>query len=100
MKSSSPWSVVSLTLGALLFAVCISAIAQERTKIPTIGWLGFRPIIEASSGNAAFQRELRTLGYVIDRNISIEYRSAEGKPDRFAVLADELVRLKVDVLPL
>jgi putative ABC transport system substrate-binding protein len=89
--------IFGFTVCALLFAVCAFA-SQQRAKIPTIGWLGFRPVIEAKSGNAAFQRELRRLGYVIDRNIAIEYRSAEGKPDRFATLADELVRLKVDVL--
>jgi putative ABC transport system substrate-binding protein len=89
--------IFGFTLCALLFAVCAFA-SQQPAKIPTIGWLGFRPVIEAKYGNAALQRGLRDLGYVIDRNIAIEYRSAEGKPDRFAVLADELVRLKVDVL--
>jgi len=40
-----------------------------------IGWLSFRPIIEASSGTTRFQRELRALGYVVGSNIAIEYRS-------------------------
>ena len=63
-----------------------------------IGWLSFRPIIEASSGTTAFQRELGALGYVVGSNIAIEYRSADGRVDRYASLADELARLKVDVL--
>ena len=45
-----------------------------------------------------FLRELRALGYVEGKNIAIEYRSAENKLDRLPALADELVRLKVDVL--
>jgi len=89
--------IFGFTPCALLFAVCAFA-SQQPAKIPTIGWLGFRPVIEAKSGTAAFQRELRTLGYVVGRNIAIEYRSAEERPGRFIALADELVRLKVDVL--
>ena len=44
------------------------------------------------------RRELRAFGYVEGKNIAFEYRSAEGEPNRLAALADELVRLKVDVL--
>jgi putative ABC transport system substrate-binding protein len=84
----------------LLILLTISSVhpaeAQEGIKRPTIGWLGFRP--RASLATAAFERELRARGYVVGRNIAIEYRSAEGKPDRFALLSDELVRLNVDVL--
>ena len=89
--------IVGLVLCPLLFAVCAFA-SQQPEKIPTIGWLGFRPVIEAKSSTAAFQRELRTLGYVVGKTIVIEYRSAEGRPDRFTALADELVRLKVDII--
>ena len=45
-----------------------------------------------------FRRELRALGYVEGKNIAFEYRYAENKLDRLPALADELVRLKVDVL--
>jgi len=50
------------------------------------------------AGTELFGRELRELGYVEGKNIAIEYRSAEGKLDRLPAVADELVRLKVDVL--
>jgi putative ABC transport system substrate-binding protein len=90
--------VLSLAVSATHFALCPTVEAQQPAKILTIGWLGFRPLIEANPGTTAFQRELRTLGYVVGRNVAIEYRSAEGRPDRFTALADELVRLKVAVL--
>src|SRR5262245_62816190 len=46
----------------------------------------------------AFQRGLGDLGYIIGQNIAVEYRFAEGQPDRLRALADELVRLRVSVI--
>jgi putative ABC transport system substrate-binding protein len=46
----------------------------------------------------AFRQGLRDLGYVEGRNVVIEYRGAEGKPERLPALAAELVALKVDVI--
>jgi putative tryptophan/tyrosine transport system substrate-binding protein len=71
--------------------------AQQVTKMPKIGWLGARPIAIAS-GLKLLAQELRALGYVEGKNITFESRYAEGKYDRLAALADELARLKVDVL--
>jgi putative ABC transport system substrate-binding protein len=82
----------------MLLAPCSAIEAQQPTKVAKIGWLVFRPGSGQTAGNESFRRELRALGYVEGQNITIEYRSAEGKPERFAALADELVRLKVDVL--
>ena len=65
--------------------------------MPKIGWLGARPAAIAT-GFKLLGRELRTLGYVEGKNITFESRYAEGKYDRLAALAGELVRLKVDVL--
>jgi putative ABC transport system substrate-binding protein len=87
--------ITVLTLCASLFALCFIAQAQQPAKIAKIGWLA---IPGPGSGRELFWRELRELGYVEGKNISIEYRSAEGKLDRLPALADELVRLKVDVL--
>ena len=81
----------------MLFALCFRAEAQPQPKAPKIGLLRARL---AASGTSleGFLRELRALGYIDGKNIIIESRSAEGKLDRLPALADELVRLKVDVL--
>ena len=81
----------------VLLAVGVIATAQQATKIPRIGYLGS----SAASNSArieAFRQGLRELGYVEGKNIVIEYRYAEGEPDRERALAAELVRLKVDVI--
>jgi putative ABC transport system substrate-binding protein len=85
-------------LCALLFALCVSAEAQQQSKAPNkLGWLGIRPAA-SDPGPKEFGREFRTLGYVDGKNILFEYRSADDKLERLPALADELVRLKVDVL--
>jgi putative ABC transport system substrate-binding protein len=72
--------------------------AQQPTKIARIGF------INASSPSAivaryeAFRQGLRELGYVEGKNITIEYRYAEGKLDRLREIVAELVRLKVDLI--
>jgi putative ABC transport system substrate-binding protein len=65
--------------------------------VPKIGWLGARPSAIAT-GLKLLDQELRKLGYVEGKNITFESRYAEGKYERLAVLANELVRLKIDVL--
>jgi putative ABC transport system substrate-binding protein len=88
---------ISFALSALLFALCLSAEAQQPKKVPRIGILS--PLSSSADDLLdAFRQGLRELGYVEGRNIVIEYRSAEGRNDRLPELAAELVRLKVDVL--
>jgi putative tryptophan/tyrosine transport system substrate-binding protein len=82
---------------AMLFALCTSAEAQQQAKLAKIGWLAVRPA-SAAFAIESFQREFNKLGYVDGKNIVFEYRYAEGKLDRLPALADELVRLKVDVI--
>ncbi|MGB7948726.1 MAG: ABC transporter substrate-binding protein [Candidatus Binatia bacterium] len=72
--------------------------AQQATQIPRIGYLSARDPANDSSRSKAILLGLRELGYVDRQNIAIEYRYAEGKPERFAELAAELVRLKVDLI--
>jgi putative ABC transport system substrate-binding protein len=52
----------------------------------------------ASKWVAAFAQRLRELGWIENRNVAIEYRWAEGRSERFAEIAAEFVRLKVDVI--
>ena len=86
-------------VASLILASAHLAEAQQPAKIAKIGWLGARPASrEASAGSEVIRRMLRELGYVEGKNIAIEYRSADNKLDRLPALADELVRLKVDVI--
>jgi putative ABC transport system substrate-binding protein len=73
--------------------------AQQQAKVPKLGWLtiGFGRGA-GGAGRELFRREFRALGYVEGKNIVIEYRSTEDKPDQLPILADELVRLNVDVI--
>jgi putative ABC transport system substrate-binding protein len=69
---------------------------QAPAKLPTIGFLG--PTTPAAQWIAAFLKRLRELGWIEGRNIAIEYRWAGGRAERFAEIAAEFVRLKVDVI--
>jgi ABC-type uncharacterized transport system substrate-binding protein len=87
-----------IALCAVLFALCVPAEAQQPARILRIGILIPASASFHSARVEAFRQRLRELGYVEGKNISIEYRYAEGKPERLPDLAAELVRLKVDVI--
>jgi putative ABC transport system substrate-binding protein len=92
--------VYDLTLCAMLFALSVSAAEaqQQPTKVPRIGYLSsFDPASDAD-GTEAIRLALRERGHIEGQNIAIDYRYAEGKPNRLPVLAAELVRLKVDII--
>jgi ABC-type uncharacterized transport system substrate-binding protein len=74
-----------------------TARAQQPGKLPTIGFLGANPSVESSRVGALVQR-LREIGWIDGRNLAIEYRWAEGRNERYAENAAELVRIKVDVI--
>jgi putative tryptophan/tyrosine transport system substrate-binding protein len=82
---------------AALLAAPLAAEAQPAGKVPRIGYLALNPAANPHL-HEAFRQGLRDLGYVEGRNVVIEYREAEGKPERLPALAAELVALKVDVL--
>jgi putative tryptophan/tyrosine transport system substrate-binding protein len=86
------WLLATVWLGTVS-----PAEAQQPGTIHRIGLLsgGFPG---STRGIPAIQRELRELGYVEGKNIALEYRYAEDTPDRSLALANELVRLKVDVI--
>jgi putative ABC transport system substrate-binding protein len=87
-----------VALCSLLLALSVSAEAQQQAKVPKIGHLGARSTATPGRGSDLFRRELRELGYVEGKSITFERRSADDRLDRLPALADELVRLKVDVL--
>jgi len=70
--------------------------AQQAEKVRVIGYLS--PGAESSSRERAFQEQLRALGWVEGQNLRIEFRRAANDSNRLAAMAEELVRLKVDVI--
>src|SRR5262245_20213170 len=72
--------------------------AQQAGKLPTIGFLGSSSASGWSPWTAAVVRRLNELGWVEGRTVEIEMRWTEGRNERFAEIAAELVRLKVDVI--
>jgi putative ABC transport system substrate-binding protein len=89
--------IICITLGAMLFALCFSAEAQQ-AKILKVGWLESGTTDRGSRLGEIFLRRLSELGYVEGKNIAFEYRSADNQLDRLPALAGELVGLNVDVL--
>jgi putative tryptophan/tyrosine transport system substrate-binding protein len=85
-------------LGGAAAAWPLAARAQQAGKLPTIGFLGAATPSAANQWVAAFVQRLRELGWIEGRTVSIEYRWAEGRSERFAEIAAEFVRLKVDVI--
>jgi putative tryptophan/tyrosine transport system substrate-binding protein len=76
----------------------LAACAQQSAKLPTIGLLGAATPSVWSQWVAAFVQRLHELGWIEDRTVHIEYRWAEGRDNRYAEIAAEFVRLKVDVI--
>ena len=85
-------------LGGAAAAWPLAARAQQPGKLPTIGFLGANRPSAQSEWTAAFVQRLRELGWIEGRSIAIEYRWAEGPSERYAEIAAEFVRLKVDVI--
>jgi putative ABC transport system substrate-binding protein len=85
------------TVGGTAVAWPLSLHAQQGKRFPRIGVLLFGTP-DTDPNLPAFLRGLRELGYVEGQNLAIEYRSAEGKPDRLRGLAGELVAIKPDLI--
>jgi putative tryptophan/tyrosine transport system substrate-binding protein len=86
----------ALTVSPL--AAPLVAEAQQAGKVHHIGMLETTSMVLNAANLEAFRQGLRELGYFEGRNYIIEYRSADGRRERFPDLAAELVRLKVDVI--
>jgi ABC-type uncharacterized transport system substrate-binding protein len=84
-------------VGGAAAAWPLAAGAQQPGKLPTVGFLGATPSAE-SQRVAAFVQRLRELAWIDGRNLAIEYRWAEGRPERVSEIAAEFVRIKIDVI--
>ena len=85
-------------LGGAVAASSRAAQAGPRDRLPTIGFLGASTQSAWSNWVAAFVQRLRQLGWMEGRTIAIEYRWADGHPERYAEIAAEFAQLKVDVI--
>jgi ABC-type uncharacterized transport system substrate-binding protein len=94
----SPWSVVGVTLSAMLYALCVPTNAQQPKKVYRIGYLSVTNPTAESTRTEAIRLALRELGNIEGQNIVIEYRYGDAKPNRLPQLAVELVSLKVDII--
>jgi len=90
--------VLSILFLVVLLDVAVIAEAQPLTKLSRIGFLNVGTPATSPARQEVFRQGLRDLGYVEGKNIVIEWRYAEGKPDRLPAIAADLVRLKVDVI--
>src|SRR5262245_54783047 len=88
---------ITLLGGATAWPLAARA-QQQPAKLPTIGFLGAATPAAWSVFIVAFVRRLRELGWIEGRTIAIEYRWAEGRGERYAEIAAEFVRLKVDII--
>src|SRR6266511_1400316 len=85
-------------LGGAAVVWPLAARAQRAGKLPTIGFFGPNTASAWRPWTAAFVQRLRELGWIEGRNLTIEYRWADARSERFAEIAAEFVRLKVDVI--
>src|SRR5215471_17593133 len=85
-------------LGGAAAALPLVARAQQVKSLPTIGFLGASTSLSWTLWTSAFVRRLGELDWIDGRTVAIEYRWADGRSERFAEIAAEFVRLKVDVI--
>src|SRR5262245_43939535 len=85
-------------LGGAAASWPLAARAQDAAKSRTIGFLGSATPSTQGEWNAAFVQHMRELGWIEGRTVRIEFRWAEGRNERYAQIAAEFVRLKVDVI--
>ena len=90
--------VLSILVVVVLLAFAVIAEAQQPAKVPRIAYFSAGSASSQASRLEVFRQGLRDLGYAEGKEIVIEQRYADGKLDRVAALATELVRLKLDVI--
>ena len=91
-------AAIAIALVFTMLAMPLAAAAQPARKIPRLCFLTFDPGTPQSSRFDPFFQGLRDLGYVDGQTIIIDYLSAEGRGERFPVLAADCLRLKADIV--
>jgi len=91
-------AIIGFAFGALILALCFPAEAQQAAKTWKIGVLASGTEAQNKSRDDALRQGLRDFGYEEGKNIVMDYKYAEGKPERLAQLAKELVAEKPDVI--
>jgi len=90
--------ILCLSLSIVMVVAGAVVEAQQPKKIPRIGYLSPGDATRESTRIEAIRQALREIGYIEGQNIAMEYRYADGKPNRAPELAAELVRLRVDII--
>jgi ABC-type uncharacterized transport system substrate-binding protein len=90
--------ILCIALSVMLLAFSFPVQAQQPKKVARIGFLSPVSASATALWHQAFRQGLRDLGWVEGKNLSIEYRYAEGRSDQLPDLAADLVRLKVDII--
>jgi len=85
-------------VGGVVAAWPLTAHAQQSGRLPIIGFVGPSSAYAQSPWIASFVQRLRQLDWIEGRNVTIEYRFAEGRSERYGEIAAEFVRLGVDVI--
>ena len=85
-------------VGGAAAAWPLAARAQQTGKLPIVGYLGVTTAAAQNRVTSAFVQRMRELGWIEGRTVAIEYRWAEGRNERFTEIANDFVRLKVDVI--
>src|SRR5262245_44321257 len=91
-------STVGLIVPLALLVASLAAQAQPAGKVWRIGYLALLPGEDQTTLMQALLERLRELGYSEGKNMTVEYRSAEGRPEQLPPLARELVHARPDVL--
>src|SRR5262249_33266374 len=98
-RMSSRREFITLIGGAAAaWPLAVRAQEQERSRLPTVGFVGVSTLTAQAHLVAAFRQRLRELAWIEGRTIEIEYRWAEGREERYGEIAAEFVRSKVDVI--
>ena len=88
---------LAVVLALSLMVAPLAGAAQQATKIARIGYMAM-DLTTDTPNREAFLQGLRDLGYIERQNVLIEYRDAEGKPERLPALAAELAALRIDII--